>query len=70
MPKCVIKAKDPQLHRISVAAPGILITRLVPEGTLATTPFPEGTLTTTPIPEGIPMVAPPLQHAAEEATSS
>ena len=60
MPKCVIKAKDPQLHRISVAAPGILITRLVPEGTLATTP----------IPEGIPMVAPPLQHAAEEATSS
>ena len=59
-PKCVIKAKDPQLHRISVAAPGFLITGLILEGTLATIP----------IPKGVPRVAPPLQRAVEEATSS
>ena len=35
-----------------------------------TIPIPEGTLATTPIPEGIPRVAPPLQRAVEEATSS
>ena len=58
--KCVIKAKDPQLHQISVAAPGFLITGLILEGTLATIP----------IPEGVPRVAPPLQRAVEEATSS
>ena len=59
-PKCVIKAKDPQLHRISVAALGFLVTGLILEGTLATIP----------IPEGVPRVAPPLQRAVEEATSS
>ena len=60
VPKCVIKAKDPRLHRINVATPGFLIIGLVPKGTL----------TTTPIPEGIPKVALPPQHTIEEATSS
>ena len=55
--KCVIKAKDPRLHRISVVAPGFLIIGPVPEGTLATILILEGTLATTPIPEGIPRVA-------------
>ena len=59
-PKCVIKAKDPQLHRISVAAPGFLVTGLILEGTLAIIP----------ILEGVPRVAPPLQRAVEKATSS
>ena len=45
--RCVIKAKDPRLHRISVAAPGFLISG----------PIPKGTLTTDPIPEGIPKVS-------------
>jgi len=49
-PKCVIKAKDLRLQRISVAAPRFLITGLVLEGTLATGP----------IPEGIPRVTQPL----------
>ena len=60
VPKCVIKAKNPRLHRISVAASGFLIT----------SPIPEGTLTTDPIPEGILKVALPPQHTIGEATSS
>ena len=60
VPKCVIKAKNPRLHRISVAAPSFLITG----------PIPEGTLTTDPIPKGIPKVALPPQHTIGEATSS
>jgi len=60
-PKCVIKARDPQLQRINIAAPSFLLS----------IPVPKGTLTTKPILEGIPKVAPPLQHATEEeATSS
>ena len=60
-PKCIIKARNPRLHQISVAAPDFL----------TTDPIPEGTLTTTLIPEGIPRVALPSQHIAEEeATSS
>ena len=58
--KCIIKARDPRLQRISVAAPGFLITGSVPKGTLATGP----------IPEGIPRVTQPLQHTTEEGTSS
>ena len=57
--KCVIKAKDSCLQRISVAAPGFLITGSIPEGTLATGP----------IPEGIPKVTQPPQHTVEEWTS-
>ena len=41
-PKCVIKAKDPRLHRISVAFEGFI----VPEGV----PIPEGTPFTQPLP--------------------
>ena len=37
VPKCIIKAKDPCLLRISVTVPSFLL----PEGV----PFPEGTLT-------------------------
>ena len=59
-PKCVIKAKDPRLHWISVAAPGFLIT----------SPIPEGTFATTPILEGIPRVALPFQRVADKPTSS
>ena len=58
--KCVIKAKDLRLQRISVATPGFLITGSIPEGTLATGP----------IPEGIPRVTQPPQHTAEEGTYS
>ena len=50
VPKCLIKAKDPLLHRISVAALGFL----------TMDPILKGTLTTDPIPEGIPKVALPL----------
>ena len=59
-PKCVIKARDPRLQRISVATLGFLIT----------CPIPEGILITSLIPEGIPKVALPPQHKAEEGTSS
>ena len=60
-PRCLIKARDPRLHWISVAALGFLTTG----------PIPEDTLTTNPIPESIPKVALPFQHATEEeATSS
>ena len=59
-PKCVIKAKDPYLQRINIAAPGFLITG----------PIPEGTLSTSSKPEGIPKVALPPQHTVEEGTSS
>ena len=60
-PKCVIKARDPHLHRISVTVPDFL--------TIG--PIPKGTFTTIPIPEGIPRVVEPFQHVAkEEATSS
>ena len=40
--KCIIKARDPRLHRISVVAPGFLISGLIPEGVFTTTPIPEG----------------------------
>ncbi|XP_065631036.1 uncharacterized protein LOC136068174 [Quercus suber] len=46
VPKYVIKAKDPRLHRISVAFEGFI----VPEGT----PIPEGVPFTEPSPKAIP----------------
>ncbi|KAL0013021.1 hypothetical protein SO802_000090 [Lithocarpus litseifolius] len=70
VPKCVIKAKDLHLHRISVAAPGFLTTGAIPEGILTTDPILEGILTTDPILEGIPKVALPLQYTTGETTSS
>ena len=41
-PKCVIKAWDPQLQRISVVALGFLISGLIPKGVLTTNPILEG----------------------------
>ncbi|KAL0001352.1 hypothetical protein SO802_015133 [Lithocarpus litseifolius] len=55
-PKYVIKAKDPRLHQISVAAPGFLII----------SPIPEGVLSTNPIPEGVPMVEASSSYPAIE----
>ena len=49
-PKCVNKARDPRLQRISVATPRFLLSN----------PVPEDTFTTKLIPEGIPTVA--LHH--------
>ena len=46
VPKCIIKARDARLQRISVVALGFLITG----------PILEGVLTTNPIPKGIPKV--------------
>ena len=50
--KCVIKSRDPRLHRISVAASGFLIFD----------PILEGILTTIPIPEGVPKVKASTSH--------
>ena len=52
MPKCIIKAKDPHLHRINVAALGFL----------TTSPVPDGVHITTPILEGIPKVGASSSH--------
>ena len=60
MSKCVIKAKDLQLHRINVTTSGFL--------TIG--PIPKDTLTTDPIPESIPKVALPFQRATEEEVTS
>ena len=58
-PKCVIKAKDPRLHRISVAYKGFV----VPEGV----PIPEGTPFTQPLFVGIPSIgASPSQPIVKE----
>ena len=59
-PKCVIKAKDPQVHWINVMTPGFLLPG----------PIPEGMLTTDPIFEGIPKVALPLQQITGVSISS
>ena len=58
--KCAIKARDPRLQRISVAAPGFLLS----------SPILEGTHVADPIPEGIPKVASPPSRATGVATSS
>ena len=58
-PKCVIKARDPRLQQISIAAPSFLLPN----------PVPKGTLTTEPIPEGIPKVVSPLPQTTRVATS-
>jgi len=65
-PKCVIRARDPRLHQISVAVPGFLLPQgaPIPEGTLITQPILEGTLTGLHIPEGVPKVA--LQPSSKE----
>ena len=47
-PRCVIKAKDPRLHRISVAYEGFVVPEgiSIPEGTPFTQPLPITTLST------------------------
>ena len=55
-PKCVIKARDPRLQRINVAAPGFLISN----------PISEGVLTTNPILKGIPKVETSSSHPITE----
>ena len=62
-PKCVIKANDPRLHRISVAYEGFV----VPEGI----PIPEGTSLTQPLFVATPSIGasssqPVLQEKEEE----
>ena len=60
-PKCVIRAKDPHLHRISVAVLGFLLLG----------PKVESVEIITPILEGIPQVgASSLQQTTSAATSS
>ena len=60
VPKCVIKARDPQLHQISVAALSFLLSG----------PILEGMFTIEPIFKGIPKVTSPLQQTTGVATSS
>ena len=62
-PRCVIRAKDPQLHRINVAYEGFV----VPEGV----PLPTSTPFTQPLPvatfsAGVPSPSPILQGGEEE----
>ena len=63
VPRCMIKAKDPRLHRISVAYEGFV----VPEGI----PLPTSTPFTQPLPvatlsAGVPSPLPILQEGEEE----
>ena len=71
-PKCIIRARDPRLHRISVAIPGFFLPEgdPIPEGILTTQAIIEGTSTNKHIPEGVPKVTFPSQHTPSEATSS
>ena len=59
-PKCVIRARNPRLHRISVAVPGFLLP----------SPKVEGVEIRTPIPEGIPNVGVSSQQRIAESTTS
>ena len=71
-PKCVIKAKDPRLHRISIVVPGFLLPEgaLVPRGTFSTQPVQESDLVIQSISEGIPRVVFPPQHTTGASASS
>ncbi|KAL0002466.1 hypothetical protein SO802_016247 [Lithocarpus litseifolius] len=72
VPKCVIKAKDPRLHQISVAVPGFLFPEgtPIPEGAFITQPISQSDIVAQTIPEGIPKATFPLQQTSGEATSS
>ena len=54
-PKCVIRARDPRFHWISVVVPSFLLPQGAPvlEGTFITQPIPEGTSADLHIPEGV-----------------
>ena len=58
--KCVIRARNPRLHRISVAVPGFLLPG----------PKVKGVKITTPILEGIPKAGVSSQQRIAEATIS
>ena len=61
-PRCVIKAKDPRLHRISVAYEGFVVPKgiPIPESTPFTQPLPVATLST-----GISLPLPVIQEKEE-----
>jgi len=71
-PKCVIRAKNPRLHRISIVVPSFLLLEgaPIPENTFSTQPIPKGDLLTQSIPKGIPKLAFPSQHTTGESISS
>lgn len=71
-PECIIKARNPRLHCISVNVEGFLlpIGAPIPEGTLLAQPVTDGTFASQHIPEGVPNVTSSLQHTLGEATSS
>ena len=62
-PRCVIRAKDPRLHRISVAYEGFVVLEGIPlpRNTSFTQPLPVATLST-----GVPFPSPILQVEEEE----
>ena len=62
-PRCVIRAKDPRLHRISVAYKGFVLAEGIPlpTSTPFTQPFPVATLSA-----GVPSPSPILQEVEEE----
>jgi len=70
--KCVIRARDPRLHRISVAVPAFLLPEgvLIPEGTFSTQLVWESDLFIQSIPKGIPRADPPFQHTTGAFGSS
>ena len=63
VPRCVIRAKDPQLHRISVAYEGFVVPEGIPLPTSIqfTQPLPVATLSA-----GIPSPSPILQGEEEQ----
>ena len=70
--KCMIRARDPRLHRISVASPGFLLPEgvPVPEGTLLTHPILKDDLVSQSILEGIlKVVFPSLRTTGASASS-
>ena len=71
-PKCMIRARDPCLHRISVAVPGFLHPKgvPVPEGTFSTQPVRESDLLIQSISEGIPRTDLPSQYTAGASGTS
>ena len=62
-PRCVIRAKDPRLHRISVAYEGFIVSEGIPlpRNTPLTQPLPVATLSA-----GVPSPSPILQVEEEE----
>ena len=68
----MIKARDPHLHRISVAVPSFLLPEGVPipEGTFSTQIIQESDLLIQSIPKGIPRADLPFQHTAGASSTS